>query len=28
LGLRVMSQSGATKQELNNVVKVTIDSLN
>lgn len=28
LGLRVMSQSGATKQELNNIVKVTIDSLN
>lgn len=28
LGLRVMSQSGATKQELNNIVKLTIDSLN
>ncbi len=27
-GLRVMSQSGATKTELNNVVKITIDSLN
>lgn len=28
LGLRVMSQSGATKLELNNVVKTTLDSLN
>ncbi len=28
LGLRVMSQSGASKQELNNIIKVTIDSLN
>jgi TetR/AcrR family transcriptional repressor of nem operon len=27
-GLRVMSQSGATKTELNNVVKVALDSLN
>ncbi|MDO8999026.1 MAG: TetR/AcrR family transcriptional regulator [Bacteroidota bacterium] len=27
LGLRVMSQSGATKVELNNVVKTTIESL-
>lgn len=28
LGLRVMSQSGAGKTELNNVVKVALDSLN
>ncbi len=27
-GLRVMSQSGASKIELNNVVKITLDSLN
>jgi TetR/AcrR family transcriptional repressor of nem operon len=27
-GLRVMSQSGATKVELNNIVKITLDSLN
>ena len=27
-GLRVMSQSGATKTELNNVIKITLDSLN
>lgn len=27
-GLKVMSQSGASKNEMNNVVKITIDSLN
>ena len=27
LGLRVMSQSGASKSDLNNVVKITLDSL-
>jgi TetR/AcrR family transcriptional repressor of nem operon len=27
-GLRVMSQSGASKAELNNIVKITLDSLN
>ncbi|MBK9284118.1 MAG: TetR/AcrR family transcriptional regulator [Sphingobacteriaceae bacterium] len=27
-GLRVMSQSGAGKNELNNIVKITLDSLN